>query len=241
LNVPRPPQGHPVIIQAGSSEPGQHLAAKTAELIFTTQNNLKDAQAFYESVKSKVVSYGRAPEEVSIMPGIFPIIGETEEIAKAKFEELQNLIIPSVGLKILSGYLGGFDLSPYPLDGPVPDLEHLEVNAVKSRFQLIKDMVKRENFTIRQLYQYIAGSRGHHIFVGTPIQLADKMEEWVTQRACDGFNLMPPLLPEGLELFVDQVIPILQERGLFRTEYEGTTLREHLGLPKPVNRYQQEA
>ncbi|UQZ82229.1 Nitrilotriacetate monooxygenase component A [Paenibacillus konkukensis] len=238
LNVPRPPQGHPVIIQAGSSEPGQHLAARTAELIFTTQNNLKDAQAFYESVKSKVVSYGRAPEDVGIMPGIFPILGETEEEAKAKYQELQDLIIPSVGLKILSGYLGGFDLSQYPLDGPVPDLDQLEVNAVKSRFQLIKDMVKRDNLTIRQLYQYIAGSRGHHIFVGTPVQLADKMEEWFTQGACDGFNLMPPLLPEGLELFVDKVVPILQERGLFRTEYEGSTLRDHLGLEAPVNRYQ---
>lgn len=237
LNVPRPPQGHPVVIQAGSSEPGQHLAAKTAELIFTTQNNLEDAQAFYKSVKSKVISYGRAPEEVGIMPGIFPIIGETEEIAKQKYQELQDLIIPSVGLKILSSYLGGFDLSPYPLDGPLPNLDHLEVNAVKSRFELIKELAKRENFSIRQLYQYIAGSRGHHIFVGTPIQLADKMEEWFTQGAADGFNLMPPLLPEGLELFVDQVVPILQERGLFRTEYEGSNLRQHLGIPEPANRY----
>lgn len=237
LNIARPPQGHPVIIQAGSSEPGQHLAARTAEVIFTAQNNLADAQSFYQSVKSKVVSYGRSPGEVSIMPGIFPIIGETEAIATEKYRELQNLIIPSVGLKILSSYLGGFDLTPYPLDGPLPDIEIPETNGVKSRFQLVKDLAKRENMTIRELYKYIAGSRGHHIFVGTPQQLADKMEEWLTLGAADGFNLMPPLLPEGLDLFVDQVVPLLQERGLFRTEYEGTTLRDHLGLSRPENRY----
>lgn len=237
LNVARPPQGHPVIIQAGSSEPGQHLAAKTAEVIFTAQNNLPDAQAFYQSVKAKVVSYGRSPDEVHIMPGIFPVLGDTEEAAQAKFRELQELILPSVGLKILSSYLGGFDLTPYPLDGPLPDVDIPETNSVKSRFELVLNLARREKLTIRQLYQYIAGSRGHHIFVGTPQQLADKMEEWLLQGGCDGFNLMPPLLPEGLDVFVDEVVPILQQRGLFRTEYEGNTLREHLGLKRPVNRY----
>ncbi|WP_232697448.1 LLM class flavin-dependent oxidoreductase [Brevibacillus daliensis] len=237
LNIARPPQGHPVIIQAGSSEPGQHLAARTAEVIFTAQNNLADAQSFYQSVKSKVVSYGRSPDDVSIMPGIFPILGETEEEAHHKYSQLQDLIIPSVGLSILSSYLGDIDLTPYPLDEPFPDILIPETNSVKSRYQLILDLAKRENLTIRELYKNIAGSRGHHIFIGTAEQLADKMQEWLMQGGADGFNLMPPLLPEGIDVFVDQVIPILQERGLFRTEYEGTTLREHLGLQRPVNRY----
>lgn len=171
------------------------------------------------------------------MPGIFPILGHTEEAAQTKFQELQELILPSVGLKILSSYLGGFDLTPYPLDGPLPDIDIPETNAVKSRFELVLNLARREKLTIRQLYQYIAGSRGHHIFVGTPAQLADKMEEWFLQKGCDGFNLMPPLLPEGLDVFVDEVVPLLQERGLFRTEYVGNTLREHLGLQRPANRY----
>ncbi|PTM56562.1 LLM class flavin-dependent oxidoreductase [Desmospora activa] len=233
LNIARSPQGHPVIVQAGSSESGQQLAAQTAEVIFTAQNHLAGAQAFYRSVKEKVASQGRLPEEVSIMPGIFPVIAETEALAQEKYEELQDLIIPSVGLKILSTAMGGVDLTPYPLDGPLPEIELPESNAVKSRSQLIKEMAQRENLTIRQLYKKVAGSRGHHIFIGTPEQLADRMEEWFTQKGADGFNLMPPLLPEGLELFVGQVVPILQERGLFRREYEGKTLRDHLGLKKP--------
>lgn len=171
------------------------------------------------------------------MPGIFPVIADTEEEAQAKYEELQDLIIPSVGLNILQNYLGGVDLSACPLDGPLPELDADASNAVKSRFKLVQEMAKRDNMTIRELYKYVAGSRGHHIFVGTPEQLADKMEEWVGKQACDGFNIMPPLLPEGLTLFVDKVIPILQERGVFRKEYEGTTLREHFGLEKPANRY----
>ena len=171
------------------------------------------------------------------MPGIFPIIADTEEAAQAKYKELQDLIIPSVGLQILQNYLGGIDLSAYPLDGPLPKLDAEASNAVKSRFKLVQEMAERDNMTIRELYKYVAGSRGHHIFVGTPVQLADKMQEWVDKKACDGFNIMPPLLPEGIEVFVDQVVPILQERGVFRKEYEGTTLREHFGLEKPVNRY----
>ncbi|CAG7638505.1 Nitrilotriacetate monooxygenase component A [Paenibacillus solanacearum] len=236
LNVPRSPQGHPVLIQAGSSDSGQNLAARTADLIFTTQNHLKDSQAFYQSVKQKAVSFGRKPGDVSIMPGIVPFIGDTVQEAQAKFKELQELIIPSVGLKILSSYMGGLDLTQFPLDGPLPDLD-IEVNAVKSRFQLIKDLAKRENFTILELSRYIAGSRGHNIFVGTAEQLADHFIRWVEEGACDGFNLMPPLLPEGLDLFVDRVVPILQERGVFRKEYEGSTLREHLGLQRPASRY----
>ncbi|WP_350252232.1 LLM class flavin-dependent oxidoreductase [Bacillus halotolerans] len=237
LNVSRTPQGQPVIIQAGSSGDGKALAAKTAEVIFTAQNHLESAQEFYQSIKKQAAEFGRDPEKIAIMPGIFPVIADTEEEARAKYQELQDLIIPSVGLQILQNYLGGIDLSAYPLDGPLPKLDANASNAVKSRFKLVQEMAERDNMTIRELYKYVAGSRGHHIFVGTPEQLADKMQEWVDHKACDGFNIMPPLLPEGIELFVDKVVPILQERGVFRNEYEGTTLREHFGLEKPVNRY----
>ncbi|MCY8471649.1 LLM class flavin-dependent oxidoreductase [Bacillus halotolerans] len=237
LNVSRTPQGQPVIIQAGSSGDGKALAAKTAEVIFTAQNHLESAQEFYQSIKKQAAEFGRDPEKIAIMPGIFPVIADTEEEARAKYQELQDLIIPSVGLQILQNYLGGIDLSAYPLDGPLPKLDADASNAVKSRFKLVQEMAERDNMTIRELYKYVAGSRGHHIFVGTPEQLADKMQEWVDHKACDGFNIMPPLLPEGIELFVDKVVPILQERGVFRNEYEGTTLREHFGLEKPVNRY----
>ncbi|MDY7433322.1 LLM class flavin-dependent oxidoreductase [Bacillus sp. V26] len=237
LNVSRTPQGQPVIIQAGSSGDGKALAAKTAEVIFTAQNHLESAQEFYQSIKKQAAEFGRDPEKIAIMPGIFPVIADTEEEAQAKYQELQDLIIPSVGLQILQNYLGGIDLSAYPLDGPLPKLDANASNAVKSRFKLVQEMAERDNMTIRELYKYVAGSRGHHIFVGTPEQLADKMQEWVDHKACDGFNIMPPLLPEGIELFVDKVVPILQERGVFRKEYEGTTLREHFGLEKPVNRY----
>ncbi|MBT9248335.1 LLM class flavin-dependent oxidoreductase [Bacillus halotolerans] len=237
LNVSRTPQGQPVIIQAGSSGDGKALAAKTAEVIFTAQNHLESAQEFYQSIKKQAAEFGRDPEKIAIMPGIFPVIADTEEEAQAKYQELQDLIIPSVGLQILQNYLGGIDLSAYQLDGPLPKLDADASNAVKSRFKLVQEMAERDNMTIRELYKYVAGSRGHHIFVGTPEQLADKMQEWVDHKACDGFNIMPPLLPEGIELFVDKVVPILQERGVFRNEYEGTTLREHFGLEKPVNRY----
>ncbi|WP_144534130.1 LLM class flavin-dependent oxidoreductase [Bacillus pumilus] len=237
LNVSRTPQGQPVIIQAGSSEDGQKLAAKTAELIFTAQNDLKKAKEFYQSLKEKVEAAGRAREDVSIMPGIFPIIADTEEEAKAKYEELQELIVPEIGLSILQNYLGGIDLSQYPLDGPLPEIDPSTSNAVKSRFDLVMNMARKDNLTIRQLYQSVAGSRGHNIFIGTPQQLADVMETWINEEAADGFNVMPPLLPEGLDMFVDRVVPILQERGLFKTEYTGQTLRENLGLTQPKNRY----
>ncbi|WP_224930243.1 LLM class flavin-dependent oxidoreductase [Bacillus safensis] len=237
LNVSRTPQGQPVIIQAGSSEDGQKLAAKTAELIFTAQNDLDKAKEFYQSLKGKVEATGRAREDVSIMPGIFPIIADTEEEAQAKYEELQELIVPEIGLSILQNYLGGIDLSQYPLDGPLPEIDPSTSNAVKSRFDLVMNMARKDNLTIRQLYQSVAGSRGHNIFIGTPEQLADVMETWLVEEAADGFNVMPPLLPEGLDVFVDRVVPILQERGLFKTDYTGQTLRENLGLTEPKNRY----
>jgi N-acetyl-S-(2-succino)cysteine monooxygenase len=238
LNLPRSPQGHPVIIQAGSSETGKHLAAQTAEVVFTAWQTLKEAQAFYSDLKSLVAQYGRSPDQLHIMPGIFPVLGATEEEAREKESRLQELVLPQVGLSMLSASLN-VDLTGCPLDGPLPELPELEqINGNKSRFQLVADMAKRDGLTIRQLIYRVTGARGHRTIYGTPVQVADQLEEWFTQGACDGFNIMPPYLPEGLTDFVDQVIPELQRRGLFRTEYTGSTLRDHLGLARPVSQYQ---
>ncbi|MEH2460655.1 LLM class flavin-dependent oxidoreductase [Nostoc sp.] len=235
LNVARPPQGYPVIVQAGSSEAGQDLAAQTAEVIFTAQQTLAEAQAFYASVKGRLAKYGRSPDHLKIMPGVFPVIGKTEQEAKDKYEQLQELIHPLVGLGLLSGLVGGHDLSKYPIDGPLPDLP--DTNGGKSRLQLITDLARRENLTIRQLYLWIAGARGHRTILGTPEHITDQLEDWFVNGGADGFNIMPPWLPGGLDEFVDLVIPELQRRGIFRTEYEGQTLRENLGLPRPVNQF----
>jgi FMN-dependent oxidoreductase (nitrilotriacetate monooxygenase family) len=238
LNLPRSPQGRPVIIQAGASETGQQLAAQTAEVVFTAWQTLEEAQRFYASVKALAVQYGRSKDDVKIMPGIFPVIGATEEEARDKETQLQEQVLPAVGLSMLSASLN-VDLTGYPLDGPLPELPELEqVNGGKSRFQLVADMARREGLTIRQLMYRVTGARGHRTIYGTPVQIADQLEEWFMQGACDGFNIMPPYLPGGLDEFVDSVIPELQRRGLFRTEYTGNTLREHLGLVRPPSRFQ---
>jgi alkanesulfonate monooxygenase len=235
LNVARPIQGYPVIIQAGSSDDGQELAAQTAEVIFTAQQTLAEAQAFYAGVKGKLAKYKRSPDDLKIMPGVFPVIGRTEQEAKDKYQQLQDLIHPQVGLGLLSGLVGGVDLSSYPLDSPLPELPDTEL--AKSRLKLLTDLAQRENLTIRQLYLAIAGARGHRTILGTPEQIADQLEDWFINDGADGFNIMPPYLPGGLDEFVELVIPELQRRGLFRTEYEGRTLRENLGLPRPVNKF----
>jgi FMN-dependent oxidoreductase (nitrilotriacetate monooxygenase family) len=234
LNIPRPPQGHPVVVQAGSSEAGKRLAARTAEAIFTAQQTLEDAVAFYADLKGRLAHYGRAPEDLKIMPGVFPVVGRTAAEARAKFEELQELIEPIVGLQLLADQAGGFDFSPYPLDGPVPDLPDTE--GPKSRRQLVLDLARRENLTIRQLYLRIAGARGHWQVVGTPAQIADVLEERFVNFGADGFNIMSPTLPGGLADFIELVVPELRRRGLFRTEYAGRTLRDHLGLKRPAPR-----
>jgi FMN-dependent oxidoreductase (nitrilotriacetate monooxygenase family) len=241
LNLPRSPQGRPVIIQAGASETGQQLAAQTAEVIFTAWQTLKEAQLFYKNVKSLLASNGRSPDCLKIMPGIFPVIGATEDEAREKEAQLQELVLPAVGLSMLSVSLN-VDLSKYPLDGPLPELPNLDhINGGKSRFTLVSDMAKREGLTIRQLINRVTGARGHRTIYGTPIQIADQLEEWFVNQACDGFNIMPPYLPGGLEEFVNLVVPELQRRGLYRTEYTGTTLREHLGLAKPLNKFRSQS
>lgn len=236
LNISRPPQGHPVIVQAGQSDPGRELAAETAEVIFTAWQTLEDAQAFYRDVKGRLAKYGRSPDSLRIMPGVSPYVGRTEEEARAKQRALHDLIPPEAGLALLTGLLGveGLDLSKYNLDGPLPN-DLPPTQGMTSRQDLILDIARKNGFTIRQLYEWVASGRGHWTIVGTPVQIADQLQEWFENGAADGFNVLPPLLPDGLDDFVDLVIPELQRRGLFRTAYEGATLRENLGLARPAN------
>ncbi|WP_295041992.1 LLM class flavin-dependent oxidoreductase [uncultured Paracoccus sp.] len=236
LNVPRPPQGHPVVVQAGASEPGRRLAARTAEMIFTANQTLADAQAFYADVKGRLAGFGRRPEDLLIAPGIFPVLGGTEAEARRNHDDIQNLIHPAIAWEILGRHYQGRDLSGLSLDDKAPPLpESTELN--KSRLALVTDLVARGNLTLRQLYLSVAGARGHREVVGTPEQVADAMQDWFDHGAADAFNIMPPVLPRGLDDFVAEVVPILRRRGLFRDDYEGPTLRENLGLARPENRF----
>jgi FMN-dependent oxidoreductase (nitrilotriacetate monooxygenase family) len=236
LNLERPPQGYPVIVQAGSSEPGRELAAATAEAIFTAWTSLAEAQAFYRDVKGRLARYGRRPEQLLVLPGISPVVGRTQAEAEAKWAELQRLIHPSVGLNTLSQFWPKEDLSKWDPDAVPPYYPELPAGR-NSRLHVVIELARRERLTVRQLYQYLAGARGHWVVVGTPQTIADQMQTWFENGAADGFNVMPPVLPESLEAFVELVIPELQRRGLFRTEYEGKTLRENLGLERPVNQF----
>jgi FMN-dependent oxidoreductase (nitrilotriacetate monooxygenase family) len=240
LNVPRSPQGHPLLVQAGSSEDGKEFAARYAEAVFTAQQTLADGKGFYADLKSRLAKYGRTGEEIKILPGISPIIGSTSAEAKQLEDELNSLIVPEYGLTQLSKMVG-LDLFDRDLDGQLPDKLPVEddINGNKSRFTLVIQLARRENLTIRQLLVRLAGGRGHRVIAGTPEYIADQLEEWFTGGAADGFNVMPPYLPGGLEDFVDHVVPILRQRGLFRTEYAGTTLREHYGLARPASQFAQ--
>jgi FMN-dependent oxidoreductase (nitrilotriacetate monooxygenase family) len=234
LNIARPIQGWPVIVQAGSSDAGRQLAAETAEVVFGSQNNLADGQRFYADVKGRMEKLGRARDHLKILPGAFVVVGETVAEARAKKARLDGLVHPDSGIASLSVQLG-HDASGFDLDGPLPEIP--ETNASKSAQRKLVDLARRENMTVRQLAQYVGGSYGALEMIGTPITIADQMEEWLVSEACDGFNVMFPYLPGGLDDFVDRVVPELQRRGLFRREYEGTTLRENLGLPRPKNRF----
>jgi FMN-dependent oxidoreductase (nitrilotriacetate monooxygenase family) len=232
LTVARCPQGRPVLVQAGASDQGQEIAAASADVVFTAQLALADAVAYYASVKSRLARYGRAEDDLKILPGILPIVGRTEAEAKAKHQQLQDLIHPLVGLAHIFGPMG--DLSEYPIDGPVPEPKDPEL---RSRAKLMLDLARRENLTIRQLYLAMSSGRGHRMVIGTPAHIADELEEWTEAHAADGFNIIPSHLPAGIDDFVELVVPELRRRGLFRHEYEGATLRENLGLPVPPNRY----
>jgi FMN-dependent oxidoreductase (nitrilotriacetate monooxygenase family) len=229
FTVPRSPQGHPVIIQAGGSVPGQELSARSADLVFSVVNGDKaSAKAAYDSLKQRVVKHGRAPHEVPILPGVMPIIGETDEQAKEQLARLQSWLTPTNALALVSQRIG-HDISGYPLDGPVPDFpDKTERGQAFSRVLL--DMARREKMTLRDLYNVTAAARGHWVIYGAPKKIADTLEEWFADGLADGFVIMPAYFPGAFDDFVDKVVPELQRRGLYRTEYAGTTLRSHLGL-----------
>ena len=233
LNIARPVQGWPVIVQAGASEAGKQIAAETAEMVFGAGASLEAAQRFYADVKGRMPAAGRDPEDLKILPGCFVILGETEDEAQAKKARLDDLVHPDSGLANLSVRLG-IDTSGFDLDAPLPDIP--ETNASKSGQAQIVDYARRTNATVRDLARKVGGYGGLQM-VGTPAQVADRMEEWLETRACDGFNVMFPFVPEGLDDVVDRLVPELQRRGLFRTDYAGTTLRDHLGLKRPPNRF----
>ena len=230
LNIDQSPQGYPLLVQAGSSKKGTDFASKHAEVIFTAQNDIDASINFAQKLRRQVEEKRGPEQEVVIMPGIFPFIGETRKEAQANYKELQDLIDPEMGLELLSSHLGDTDLSGYDLNTPFEDVEVDKGNNIQSRVDLIKETAKRNNSTLEDVMKHVAGARGHHIIVGTPEDVADRMEEWFKRGAADGFNIMPPLNPTQFELFVNKVVPILKERGLVQTDYNEGTLREKLGL-----------
>ena len=233
LNIARPVQGWPVIVQAGASDAGRQIAAETAEVIFGSSRTLEDAQSYYADVKGRMRALGRDPDHLVILPGALVFLGDTQAEAEAKKARLDDLVHSDSGLPNLSMRLGT-DASAFDLDGPLPDIP--ETNAGKTARETFINLARRDNLTVRQLAQ-IAGRYGGLEFVGTPRSVADQMEDWLDAAACDGFNIMFPYVPGGLDEFVDTLVPELQRRGLFRTTYEGRTLRENLGLPRPLNRF----
>jgi len=232
LSVARSPQARPVLVQAGASEAGMQIAAESAEVVYAVPHDLETGRAYYADLKSRVAKQGRAPEGLKILPGITPFIGRTEAEAREKYDLLNELVAPELGLSYLYGQMG--DLSAYPLDGPVPEPNDPKVRSIAKN---LLALARRDNLTIRQLYTTIAAGFGSRILIGTPKQIVDEMEAWIEAEAADGFNICPPLLPLGLEEFAAMVTPELQRRGLFRTEYSGRTLRENLGVPAPASRY----
>jgi len=232
LNAPPTPQGRPILVQAGAAEQGQEIAAANADVVYAAQVDLAGAKSYYAGLKARMAKYGRAPELLKVMPAVTTIVGRTRAEAQAKFDQLQELIDPLVGLASLFNSFG--DLSKYPLDGPVPEPVNAKVRSIAYNMW---NMAKRENLTIRQFYQKKSAGSGGLLLKGTPQDVADTMEHWIAEGAADGFNLTPTHLPHGAEDFVELVVPELQRRGVFRTEYESTTLRGNLGLPDYVNRH----
>ena len=235
LTVGRSPQGRPVIVQAGSSGPGIALAAAYAEAVFTAQRTLEEGQAFYRELKAATAAAGRNPEHVKILPGIVPIIGDTEEDALARERQLDELLVHEHALQQLSDDIG-IPADQIDLDAPLPEdiRPPSDIEGNRTRYELTVAFARRDNLTVRQILSRLGGGRGHRTLAGTAEQIADSIEEWFTNGAADGFNVLPAAMPSGLEAFVERVVPILQERGLFRHEYEGSTLRDHYGLPVPA-------
>lgn len=231
LDLPRSPQGAPVMVQAGASDVGRDLAARTADVVFTAAQTFEEARAFYDDLKRRMAAYEREPDDIKIMPGVAPVVAETEAEAQEKYAELQELIPDDVGVALLSSYLSTSDLWRYPIDGPLPQLPESE--GMKSRQALVIEQSRRDGLSIRQLARHFAGARGHWQIVGTAAQIADELQARFEGGAADGFNVMPSYFPGELDAFAMLVVPELQRRGLFRTDYEGRTLRDHLGLKRP--------
>ena len=238
LNVARPPQGYPVLFQASASDTGKELAAKIAEVIFTPLHDLDKGRAFYRELKEHATRFGRSWSDVIIMPGLNPIVGRTRAEAQEKARYFQSLIHPDVGKELLSNALGGVDLSDIEIDEPLPD--HI-ISPEDRKSNPRYSYLFKEKLTVREMYQKYGGARGQRTVVGTANDIADQMEQWFVGGAVDGYLIQPPHLPAGLDEFIEHVIPILQERGLFRTEYEGATLRDNLGLKRPPSSYVGEA
>jgi N-acetyl-S-(2-succino)cysteine monooxygenase len=235
LNVPCSPQGRPVLVQAGASGTGRDVAARLAEIVFTAQTTFEQGKEFYADVRSRLGKFGRAQEEVLVMPGFYPVVAPTQSEAQEKYDYLQSLIQKPVGIAILEHTIGVKGLDKYPLDGPVPEMG--DTNGPLSRQRLLLEQARRDQLTLWELCLANAGPRGHVLSIGTPDQVADEMEHWFKDGAADGFNVMPAWLPGSLKDFVELVVPDLQRRGLFRIDYEAATLRGNLGLPTPVNRH----
>lgn len=234
LNVARSRQGQPVIFQAGSSESGKDLAARSADAIYTAHETLEEAREFYADVKKRAVALGRKAEDILIFPGIGPIVGKTEEEAEQKYQEIVGLVTIDQALNYLGRYFEHFDFSQFPLDEPFPEIGDLGSNSFRSTTDKIKQQAKEEGLTLRQVA--LLASTPRTSFIGTPEKVADLIQDWFESEAADGFNIRT-VVPGGLEDFIDLVVPVLQERGLFRTEYEHETLRGNLGLQVPANRY----
>jgi len=234
LNIGRCPQGQPVVLQAGGSAPGQALAARTADVVFSVVQDIDEAKAQYAQLKKRLPAFDRSPDHVTVLPGVMPVVGRTPKEARDKLALLQSFVNGSNALQLLSDRLGQ-DMTRYDLDGPVPDIALPDTYHSFARVMLAK--ARRENMTLRDLYDLVAAARGHWVLCGGAEQVADTLQQWFDARAADGFNVMPPYFPEGFNDFVDLVVPILQERGLFRHDYEGETLRDHLGLPRPASRF----
>lgn len=232
LTVARTPQGRPILVQAGASQQGLAIAAANADVVYAVPHDIATAKAYYAELKAMLERHGRRREDLLIMPGFTPFVGRTVQEARDKYDRLNELVDPLLGLSYLYGQMG--DLSAYPLDGPVPEPMDPQVRSIARN---LLALARRDNLTIRQLYTQIAAGFGSRIVIGTPAQIADEMEHWMAEEAADGFNICLPVLPVALDDFATLVIPELQRRGVFRTEYEGTTLRANLGLPTPPNRY----
>ncbi len=234
LNVPRPPQGHPLICQAGASETGWEFAARTADVLYARASNLAESQRFYAGAKSRLAKYGRTPDQLKILPGLVAVTGRSEKEAREKFRAVQDTLTEEEALATLAHYIPGVDFSNIALDEVIPPDSDLARTAAKYRIFVERD---GKRLTLRELFDSIATAVGNLILIGSPVQIVDTMEKWLEENGADGFNFAPHCLPGGLEDFVELVVPELQNRGLLRHEYEHATLRQNLGLPRPANRF----